>query len=278
MNSSVVTTGVSLLAIVSIFLTSCDKSDGGKTVEFEVKKPGSTEEKSEQAPSESSTEADAERSPPRNLSWTPPLPEEMEPMPTVYVPVEGFPARGASADEALVTIVEFGDYGCPDTHARVGLVQKVLDEYGDEVRFVYRNLVWVPGDYGPFAADLAQAAKASDAYWAAYDLIWEDFRNLEQKGREYYLDELELSAEDLDAHSDEAEAATKRNQKFAEEHNVQWVPTFFVNGIPAVKVSDEQFIELVELQITKAREIRDKTEQSGDKLYRAAVEANQADK
>ncbi|MGM0557923.1 MAG: DsbA family protein [Myxococcota bacterium] len=272
MKKYIVTLSALLLAI-----TACDSS---KTLD----KPEQAEEAAEaeeQAPVEEKADKEPEKDydiPKDELSWIPEQPEDMEPLAVSYVPTEGQAARGADEDEALVTIVEIGDYGCPDTEARRELVREVLDDYGTKVRYVYRNVVWVPGDYGPFAANLASAAAQNDNYWKAYEIIWQRFRKLDEHDKQSYLEPLGLTLKDLQRAETLAKKRMDENQKLAKELNVQWVPTFFVNGVPLVKVGDEKFKKYVEVQIDKAQALQEEDpDLQGEKLYRTLVERNAAD-
>lgn len=41
--------------------------------------------------------------------------------------------------DASVTVVNYGDYQCPDCHRRHKEIQRMVDELADRVRFVYRH-------------------------------------------------------------------------------------------------------------------------------------------
>ena len=59
---------------------------------------------------------------------------------------------------AAVTVVNYGDYQCPDCHHRHREIQKVIDELSDRVRFVYRHFPLVR--VHPDALGAAAAAEA----------------------------------------------------------------------------------------------------------------------
>ena len=263
-----------------IFLVACLVTAGCKSNSDE----SSTESAKSAEPADEPADEQAEPAKPESskpemdLEWRPSFPDDLEPMSVTYVPTEGFPVRGAPADESLVTIVAVGDYGCPDTENRSNLPEEALEQHGDEVRFVYRNVVWVPGEYGPFAANLAAAARQRGEYWNAYDIIWKRFRKLEEYGRKSYVEALGLTLKDLEKAKKEAKSVADQNQDFAQKHNVQWVPTFFVNGVPVAKASDEDFHKFVDVQIEKARRVQETSGLSGDELYKRLVEANKGEK
>jgi hypothetical protein len=62
---------------------------------------------------------------------------------------------------APVTIVEYGDFGCPSCRGwhNAGILKQVQAVYGDQVRFVWRD----------FPVITAQSPKAAEAAQCAYD-------------------------------------------------------------------------------------------------------------
>src|SRR5215510_11509682 len=74
--------------------------------------------------------------------------------------------------DALVTVVNYGDYECPDCHRRHRAVEKMFDELVDSVRFVYRHFPLI--NVHPRALRAAEAAEAA----AAQGKFWEMHRHL----------------------------------------------------------------------------------------------------
>ena len=73
--------------------------------------------------------------------------------------VEPDPARIKGNPEALVTIVEFSDYQCPYCRQAEPTVRKLLEEYGDRIRFSYRD---VPlANIHPRAEPAAEASRCA---------------------------------------------------------------------------------------------------------------------
>ena len=79
--------------------------------------------------------------------------------------------------DAKITLVEYGDYECRRCGQAYRILQQVLEEVGEDVRFVFRN--FPSAEAHPDAAAAAEAAESvavqggEDAFWAMHDLLHE---------------------------------------------------------------------------------------------------------
>lgn len=152
---------------------------------------------------------------------------------------EGRLAKGPAT--APVTIVEFSDLQCPACKATYPLVKQVGEEFGDNVRIVYRHM---PLDsIHPNARTAAAASEVAHSYgkfWEMHDILfekqeeWADISDepaLKEKFAEY-AQQLQI---------DKTEFLTKiEEQSFADlvqadsvaglQLGVASTPTFYVNG------------------------------------------------
>ncbi len=148
------------------------------------------------------------------------------------------PARGPA--DAKVTIVEYSDFQCPFcTRAYSTLEDQVLKEYGDRVRFVFKNYPLV--SIHPWAEDGALASECAfqqgnDQFWAMYKGLFTkqgDITkdNLKEKAAEIAKDggiDVPKLQECLDGRK--AADALKADTDEAAALGVNSTPTFFVNG------------------------------------------------
>lgn len=158
-----------------------------------------------------------------------PVQRFLEP-PRTMVAAEGFPARGKP--EAAVTIVEFSDFECPFSARVQETLQLVLDNYGDRVRLVFRNL---PLNIHPFAPKVAEASLCAldqGRFWEMHDALFAapgdlDPVVLRQIGARIGLDSAAFR-DCLDAarHADRVAADVKE----AEMAGVNGTPALFING------------------------------------------------
>ena len=148
------------------------------------------------------------------------------------------PERGAK--DAKVTIVEYSDFQCPFC-ARVytTLENEVLKDYGDKVRFVFKNFPL--SSIHPWAEDGALASECAfqqgnDQFWAMYNGLFSKQSaitkdNLKEKAtgiaRDGGLDVAKFQ-ECLDGKK--ALDAVKADESEAVALGVNSTPTFFING------------------------------------------------
>jgi protein-disulfide isomerase len=134
------------------------------------------------------------------------------------------------AAEPRLTLVEYGDFGCPYCFAASMPVRKLLERY-DTLRLVWRH--YPDAELHPgadLAAELSELAAARGEFWQAHSLLL--------AGRDHFsLEDLISVATRLGLDREEAEAAL-RDHRFrdrvredvigAEAAGVHATPTFFV--------------------------------------------------
>lgn len=151
-----------------------------------------------------------------------------------HVPLVGDePQRGP--DDALVTVVELGDFECPYC-ARIAPTLKRLEAvYGDDLRIVWMNnpLPFHPNAKAAATAALeAHAQKGNDGFWGMHDRLFANQRALSGEYLQTAARELELDLEAFRAAiAEDAHAGTiARQQSLADRLNAKGTPHFFING------------------------------------------------
>lgn len=158
----------------------------------------------------------------------------------ILVP-DGEPARGPQ--DAAVTIVEFSDFQCPFCKQSHPVVEELLAEYGDRVRFVYRDYP-LPNHPRAFpAAEAARCAGEQDRYWEYHGNLMTVAGDLSDEDLAKRAGEADL---DLDAfsdclESDRQEAAIQASIEDAVDAGVNSTPSFFINGrlLPGARPLEE---------------------------------------
>jgi Na+/H+ antiporter NhaA len=137
-------------------------------------------------------------------------------------------------DNAPVTLVEYGDFECPNCGQAEPVVRQLLGEFGHDLRYVFRHLPLA--DVHPRAQLAAEAAEAADdqgAFWPMHDLLFEHQDALEPRHLMAYAEQLGLDSErfteQLRRHQHAGRIASDVDD--ADLSGVSGTPTFFINGL-----------------------------------------------
>ena len=149
------------------------------------------------------------------------------------VPVDSKRDHIRGSGEAPVTLVEYGDFECPYCGRAEPAVREIVEEFGEDLRFVFRHLPLA--DVHPnaqLAAEAAEAAGAQGKFWEMHDLLFEHQDALKPMDLVGYAGDLGL---DVDRFTDELRrrvyaARVAEDIDTADQSGVTGTPTFFVNG------------------------------------------------
>ncbi|MEA2420062.1 MAG: hypothetical protein QOE60_2268 [Thermoleophilaceae bacterium] len=136
-------------------------------------------------------------------------------------------------DSAPVTLVEYGDYECPYCGQAEIVIRELLDEFGDELRYVWRHLPLndVHG-HAQMAAEAAEAAGAQGQFWGMHDKLLDTQDELTGRDLKRYAEELGLDvgrfADELRRHEHLERIAD--DVASADASGVAGTPSFFING------------------------------------------------
>jgi Na+/H+ antiporter NhaA len=144
---------------------------------------------------------------------------------------DGDHIRGS--EDAPVTLVEYGDYQCPYCGEAEVTIRDLLDSFGDELRYVWRQLPL--NDVHPnaqMAAEAAEAAAAQGAFWEMHDKLIDHQDELTAPELSAYAEELGLDLERFWDELRRREHASRvaRDVATADASGVAGTPTFFING------------------------------------------------
>jgi protein-disulfide isomerase len=94
--------------------------------------------------------------------------------------------------DAPVTIIEFADYQCPYCHQMEPTLASIREQYGNQIRFVYKDFPLPMHQYAEKAAEAALCAGQQGQYWAYHDALF-----TATKVDELQIDGLKKTAADL---------------------------------------------------------------------------------
>lgn len=154
-----------------------------------------------------------------------------EQRPRLAVPVSERDHAIGPAD-APVTLVEYGDYECPDCGNAYPVIKRLIAEEGRRLRFVFRNFPL--SNVHPRASVAAQAAEAAAAhgkFWEMHDLLYEHQKNLDEYEMTQFAVKIGLEIYRFDADMAAERFAHRVSEDFASgtKSGVDGTPTFFVN-------------------------------------------------
>ncbi|HSZ04847.1 MAG TPA: Na+/H+ antiporter NhaA [Solirubrobacteraceae bacterium] len=136
-------------------------------------------------------------------------------------------------EDALVTLVEYGDFECPFCGQAEGAIRELLAAHDDDVRYVWRHLPLTDVHAeAQLAAEASEAAAAQGRFWEMHDTLLLHQGELLPNHLEEYANELDLDADRL---LDEVRRRVyaprvAEDVASADESGVAGTPTFFVNG------------------------------------------------
>jgi protein-disulfide isomerase len=152
---------------------------------------------------------------------------------TLRVPVTSRD-HAQGAEDAPVTLVEYGDYECPHCGRAYPVVQEVQRRLGDTLRFVFRNFPLSEAHpHAALAAEAAEAAAEQDRFWPMHDLLFENQEQLDEPSLIRYaaaigIDEARVRRE-LAAHTHRSRV--RSDFTGGVRSGVNGTPTFFINGL-----------------------------------------------
>lgn len=138
---------------------------------------------------------------------------------------------------AKVVIVEYSDFQCPACKVAEPVIKQLMDLYGKDTRFIFKNFpLDRPHPYARAAAWFAECAGRQGRFWPVHDLLYERQELWSQDPVpaarfQDYARELKLDGPALDAclKDPETQKSVDADEKEGDDRWVYSTPTFFVN-------------------------------------------------
>jgi len=137
-------------------------------------------------------------------------------------------------DTAAVTLVQYGDYECPYTRRSTWVVQAIQQQFGEQLRFIYRNFPLTEiHPHALHAALAAEAAAAQGKFWEMHDYIFHHQHALEDADLAQFAGAVGLDVQRYarDMTGKATLVRIEEDVESGERSGVQGTPTFFINGI-----------------------------------------------
>lgn len=136
-------------------------------------------------------------------------------------------------EDAIITLVEYGDYQCPYCGQAYPIVRELQRTLGDALRLVFRNMPLTNvHPHAQAAAEVAEAVALQGHFWPMHDLLYENQRTLGDVALMRYATEAGADADQVVAAIESAvpRQRVQRDFESALRSGVNGTSTFFVNG------------------------------------------------
>jgi NhaA family Na+:H+ antiporter len=137
-------------------------------------------------------------------------------------------------EDALVTLVEYGDYECPYCRQVVPIIRDLQERFGDRLRYVFRHFpLTTAHPNAQLAAEAAEAAGAQGKFWEMHYLLYEQQQTLERVDLVRYARGLGLDLERFERELDEHVHAARVREDFLSgvRSGANGTPAFFLNDV-----------------------------------------------
>jgi protein-disulfide isomerase len=148
-------------------------------------------------------------------------------------PGKDTPVKGNA--NAKVTITVFSDFQCPFCSRVEPTLAQIAKEYGDKVKFVWRNMPLPFHENAPGAAEAAHEAfaqKGNAGFWAMHDKLFENQKALTRPDLDKYAQELGLDMGKFKAAMDshKHKSVVDADIAVSKQVGVNGTPAFTING------------------------------------------------
>lgn len=184
------------------------------------------------------------------------------PAPGAAVPAAVLDARLVRPDShatgnlsAPVTVVEFGDFECPGCGRIEPEVEDMLVEYGNRIRFVFRQFpLRDMHPYAETAAEASECAADQGKFWQAQRKFYAEQDDLTEPALDRYASELGLDTKQFDAclASGAAKARVQSDVDDGRAVGVKGTPTFFVGHQMFFTAPWDQIVQTLNQQLAAA--------------------------
>ncbi|OGM29902.1 hypothetical protein A2630_03985 [Candidatus Woesebacteria bacterium RIFCSPHIGHO2_01_FULL_44_10] len=163
-------------------------------------------------------------------------------------------------DLAQVTLIEYSDFQCPACAAYYPLINQIKDDFGDNLKLVYRHFPLTSIHKNALvSAQAAEAAGLQGKLWEMHNALFEhqaDWSELDDPTSKFieYATNLELDIEKFanDLASDEVNQKVKDDLDSALDLKINATPTFFMNGKRITNPKNyDAFKSLIEKEINE---------------------------
>ena len=160
-------------------------------------------------------------------------------------------------DDAPLTLLEYGDFECPNCKDAYPVINEVIRKMGDQLRFAWRNFPLTQiHPYAEEAAEAAEAAGAQGKFWEMHDYLFEHQDHLNTEHLPQFAQAIGLNGNQF-----QQDLATHRFADNVHEDVMSGVRSG-VNGTPTLFINGERYEGFVQVdELMKAlRQAKEETQ------------------
>jgi len=134
---------------------------------------------------------------------------------------------------AKITLIEISDFQCPYCQRHTPTMDKILEDYGDQVRLVWRNFPLSSiHPYAQKAAEASECAGEQGKFWEMHDLMFVNQSALDTPSLKIYAGQIGLDQTKFNdcLDSGKYESKIKKQVTEATAAGISGTPGTFVNG------------------------------------------------
>lgn len=177
---------------------------------------------------------------------------EKPPVERVQVSVDDDPFQGPKS--AKINVIEFSDYQCPFCGRSRATVDKMLNTYKNDLKYVFRDF---PLNFhkDAFSAHVAaQCANEQGKYWEYNRLLFDNQTSLKIEDLKRYAENLNLNPKEFNLCLDSNKYASEVQKDLDDgiKAGVSGTPSFFINGVMISGAQPfEKFKEIIDEELKK---------------------------
>ena len=133
--------------------------------------------------------------------------------------------------ESKVTIIEFADFQCSYCRQSQSVLKRLIKDYGNEVRLIFKHLPLDTHSDANLAARAAFCAGEAGRFWEYHDALF-TLQSLEKEALRKAAAALKLDLTKFDTclNSDRSQEAVAKDKRAGANWGISSTPTFVVNG------------------------------------------------
>ncbi|MDA1038527.1 MAG: thioredoxin domain-containing protein, partial [bacterium] len=118
-----------------------------------------------------------------SVTFSPRLQQAIDnPNPDLLTDVDSDDDPALGSEDAVLTIVEFADFGCPYSREASFSIRALATTYGDKIKYVYRDFPIVEiHPEAQMAAEAGGCAEEQNKFWAFHDVLYQNQDDLSRQ-------------------------------------------------------------------------------------------------